>query len=643
VPLRGRRRHSAPCELHKVTRCRVFSSTVRTRPLVIVAALLIACAVHAAPFHARRVDKGIAVDLTVTPLVGSELREGAPVRVSVKFTDTATGGPLRGINPAAWFGEKESAASGRTACEAQIASFLGGSIFTGAALDLNNYDVVTLNEDPTLSVVDPRFSYGGSRLLAMIELRSRGYDWTLSSAAERLFVTEPESNVVAAIDTASWKIVANLDAGAQPKRIAAQPHSDSVWVTSATTLAQLRGRELTVGSRFTLPAGEHDLAFSADGQHLAVTTGEAKTVLLVEAGRRVKPVSVALPSAPRSVAFSAASGMAYVLGADGGISVVDPKTHRVRDVIPAEEGASRIRFAPDGRYAFIVNTERDLIQILDAATGRLVQRGKFAGGPFEVTFSDSLAYVRHLRSDVVLMVPLADIVAGKPISVIDFPAGQKAFGDAGTPTPADGIVQAPESGAVLVAHPADRSIYYYREGMAAPMGTFSNDGREPRAVMVIDRTLRERSPGVFSTVARLPEAGAYDAAIFVDAPRVVSCFDVAVTADPQREAERRAGVDVHPLIENRTFTAGSKVQLSFRLTDRATGKPLRGLRDAQVLSFLAAGGWTRRQPLTEISDDGRYETTIEPPKPGVYYVYVESFASGLRANSGQFLTLEVTR
>jgi DNA-binding beta-propeller fold protein YncE len=638
--LKGRRRPSAPCELHKIAGFVVFPVVSTRRLAAAVVVSLIVSAAHAATFHARRVDNGIAVDLTVTPLAGSELREGTPARVAVRFTDTATGGPLRGINPAAWFGAKEDAASSdRLRCEAQVASFLGGNIFTGAALDLNNYDVVTLNEDPTISVVDPRFSYGGSRLLAMVELRSRGYDWALSSA-DRLFVTEPDANVVAAIDTSSWKLLKNLDAGAQPKRIAAQPHSDSVWVASSTTLAQLRGRDLTVASRIPIPAGEHELAFSAAGEYLAVTSSGAAAMMLVEPGRKVKPVTIALPSAPRSAAFSSASGMAYVLGADGGISVIDPKTHRLRDVIAAEAGASRIRFAPDGRYAFIVNTGRDLIQILDAATGRLVQRGKFEGGPFEVTFSDTLAYVRHLRSDVVLMVPLADLAAGKPISVVDFPAGQKAFGDAGTPTPADGIVPAPENGAVLVAHPADRSIYYYREGMAAPMGTFSNYGHEPRAVMVIDRTLREQSPGVFTTVTRLPQAGPYDAAVFVDAPRVVSCFDVAVTVDPQREAERRAGVDVAPLIEKRTFAAGSRVQLAFRLTDRATGKPMLGMRDAQILSFLASGGWTRHQSLTEVGE-GRYETTIEPPKPGMYYVYVESAAAGLRANSGQFLVLEV--
>jgi len=606
------------------------------------AALLSVSGALAAPMHARHTDKGIVVDLTVAPLAGADLREGAPARITLKFTDATTGAKLRGINPAAWFAARENAAppSGRTACEARIAAFLGGNLFSEPALDLNVYDVVTLNEDPTLSVVDPRFSFGGSRLLALVELRSRGYDWAIGSA-NRLFVTMPDANAVAAVDTATWKVTANLEVGAKPKRIAAQPGSEAVWVTSETTLARIAPHDLAVGTRFPIPAGEHDLAFSDDGRYLAVTSGEAKVATIVETGSPRKPVAVPLSSPPEAVAFSSASGMAYALGKDGKIAVIDPKTRKVRDTIQAEAGATRIRFAPGGRYGFIVNTPKDLIQILDAASGRIEQRGKFEGGPFEVTFTENLAYVRHLRSDVVLMVPLADLREGKSISVVDFPAGQKSFGDASSPTPADGIVESPEPGSVLVANPADQSIYYYKEGMAAPMGTFSNYGRAPRAVIVIDRTLRERSPGVFTTVTHLPDPGSYDAAVFVDSPRVVTCFDVAVHEDPKRAAERIAGVTVEPLLDTRTFASGIPVHLTFRLTDRATGKPLNNLKDARLLAFRAAGGWTRREALTALGD-GRYETTITPTQAGIYYVYVESAQMDLRPNSGQFLAIEVT-
>ena len=48
-----------------------------------------------------------------------------------------------------------------------------------------------------------------------------------------------------------------------------------------------------------------------------------------------------------------------------------------------------------------------------------------------------------------------------------------------------------------MANPADQAIYYYMEGMLAPMGSFNNYRREPKAVLIVDRSLRERAGRVF--------------------------------------------------------------------------------------------------------------------------------------------------
>ena len=47
------------------------------------------------------------------------------------------------------------------------------------------------------------------------------------------------------------------------------------------------------------------------------------------------------------------------------------------------------------------------------------------------------------------------------------------------PIRADSMVLAPEGNSVIVANPADKVLYYYTEGMAAPMGDFQNYQREP--------------------------------------------------------------------------------------------------------------------------------------------------------------------
>jgi hypothetical protein len=242
------------------------------------------------------------------------------------------------------------------------------------------------------------------------------------------------------------------------------------------------------------------------------------------------------------------------------------------------------------------------------------------------------------------MIPLAGLgEAGHGLSVADFAGGEHPpfagdrAGELGAR--ADAIVRAPEPGAVLVANPADGAIYYYREGMAAPMGSFQGYGR-PRAVLVVDRSLKERSPGSYETVARLPGPGRYRLAFFLDAPRTVRCFDFTVAADPVLAAKRlrERPVNVAPQIASRTVPAGRPTPLRFRITDPADDHPLDGLADVQVLTFLSSGSWQQRQPARPVGD-GTYEIDFVPPGAGNYHVAVECPSGRLAFNRSPQLVL----
>ena len=97
---------------------------------------------------------------------------------------------------------------------------------------------------------------------------------------------------------------------------------------------------------------------------------------------------------------------------------------------------------------------------------------------------------------------------------------------------------APEGNAVIVANPVDRVLYYYSEGMAAPMGNFQNYRREPLAVAIVDRSLRETAPGIYSTTVKLPASGHYDVAFLTDSPRIAHCFETTADPNPLLKEER---------------------------------------------------------------------------------------------------------
>jgi hypothetical protein len=226
--------------------------------------------------------------------------------------------------------------------------------------------------------------------------------------------------------------------------------------------------------------------------------------------------------------------------------------------------------------------------------------------------------------------------------VIKFPGGQNAPGRSRSqPARADAFVPAPEPNSMLIANPADRMIYYYAEGMAAPMGNFQNYKREPRAVKVVDRSLREESLGVYTTTARLPQEGTYDISFLLGSPRVVHCFEATAKPDPNAEEERRPALSVEYLNKGTLPRAGESYKIQFKLTDATTKRPVDGLKDVRVLFFLAPGVWQKRDIAASVGG-GVYELEVNVPQDGVYMVFVESQSRGVSFRQLPYLTLQAS-
>jgi YVTN family beta-propeller protein len=572
----------------------------------------------------RAEKQGVAVEVEVAPVAGAVLREGKDAAFRFMISDTATGTPVSGAYPAAWLDLLTPRTAG-IECNRRVEQLISGSLFERPAIDLNVYFIFALNDDGTITVVDPLLGFGGTRLLALIELGAPGEDWVFSPDASRLYVSVPKTGRVAVIDTASFKVLSQPEVGPGAGRLALTPDGGALWVTLADS-AGVAVLDTAAGTVARVAAGEgrHELALSDDGRLAFVTNGGSKSVSVIDAARREKLADLPLAAVPSAVAFSSQARAAYVASAEAGtVEVVDAVLRKVTARVEIAPGLAGIRFAPGGRLAFLPNPETDKVSLLDAASNRVVQTAAIDQGPDQVTFSGELAYVRRRRSEVVLMIPLKQVgEAGKAVPVIDFPGGDRPLGEGSLPSPAASIVRAPGADAVLVANPADKTIYYYREGMAAPMGGFANYGRQPRAVLTLDRTVKERGPGRYETLARLGRPGRYRLALFVDAPRAVHCFDLEVAANPALEAERRPPLLVNPLFGDLEVPAGKPLRLRFRAADPKTGTARSGLADLGVLAYLPSGGWHQHFWAREV-ETGLYEVEFEPPAGVSFKVAVE--------------------
>jgi DNA-binding beta-propeller fold protein YncE len=596
-------------------------------------------------------QEGVSVEFSITPLSSDRREVVAGTEATVRFTirDANGGKALSNLRPAVWI-DRRGAAEVRAAreCREKIQSFLQPSFNRRANIDLNSYFILALNHEPNISVIDPLFGFGGSTLYALVPLPSTGEDWVMSAGKKRLYVSMPAINQVAVIDTADWKPSAPTDAGARPTRVALQHDEKYLWIGND---AQSKGSGVTVIDTTTLKvaahletgAGHHEIAFTEDDRFAFVSNKLDGTISVIDIRKLAKVKDIKLGGRPVSLAFSPVSKALYVANEDdGAIFAIDTLRMEILARMTAQPGLRTIRMLPDSRFGFVVNPAANEVYIFDASSNRLRYSVPVGPGADQITFTREFAYVRAPGSEYVTMIKVTDLDKNQEVAISRFPAGQKAPRDSPANSLADAIVPAPGDGSVLVASPADKMIYFYTEGMAAPMGSFQNYRRDPKALLVLNNSLAETAGGVYTATVRLPEAGSYDVAFLLDNPRLVNCFDISVAENPDLPKAATVPIKIEPMLSEATARVGERYVLRFKVLDKDSDQPRANLEDVGTLVFLAPGIWQQREWAKALGN-GVYEVSFVPPQAGAYYVYFQSPSLDVRFNQLPSLTIQAIK
>jgi DNA-binding beta-propeller fold protein YncE len=599
----------------------------------------------------------------------NQIQAGEEFRIAFGIQDRG-GNPVNGAYPAAWI-HPRAADEKPTAelCTRKVQSFLGGSLFAKPALDLNTYQVVTLNDSPTLSVVDPLFGFGGSQLLAMVPLPAPGYDWVKSNEQDSVYISIPDTDQIARLDTADWStdLIGNETSTPRwhvPARLALQPDGHYLWLAVAEgvavferdpwrwikTLALDSGIEAGSPTRPGSQVDPTEFAFSPDSRFVFLSRYQQDELSILDSRDLSVLHRLRSGDGPVSVAYSSLSQSLYIAHQNDGRIAVLPIAELLSDHAPkldyiqSEAGIEQLRISPDGRCGFVINAKTGRLSLLDVADQRLIQQSPTESSPDQIAFSDDLAYIRHAKSETLYLITLDNPDfghPGRPVAVIDTPGGDRAFAGHAAFTPASGIVKAPGASAVLIANPGDRAVYFYKEGMAAPMGQFTNYGHAPRAVLAIDRSLREsRRPGLYESSARLDQPGIYDVVFFLDNPRILHCFPLPIEAAPETVTSAVAWTIEAEKVPAR-LTVGVKHILNLRLHSPAgTRDPEASAANLPIESLITLSSGLWRQRLTTRSDArGAFRLEITPPIEGFYQIRVQAPVQGLSLDGDPLLTL----
>ncbi|HEV2861059.1 MAG TPA: FixH family protein [Pyrinomonadaceae bacterium] len=580
--------------------------------------------------------EGVRIEFSAKPAdPNGALVAGQDALVTFSVSDARTGQPLAGVRPSAWISTRKADTSpSEEECKDKIRTFMGGLLSARPDVDLNSYLLLTLNHDNTISVINPLVSFSRTQLENLITLPGPGADWALSPSGETLYVTLPEQSAVAVVSTVTRKVLTTIPVGdkARPMRVAFEPGGARLWVglDNSPAVAVIDAATNKLAATVEAGAGLHQIAFTDDGRFAYVTNSGADTVTAVDAKALKKIADIPVGKTPVPVAYSAASRRVYVASVNAeAVSVIDPARQQVVRTVPVKRGTVALRFDPTGRFGFAVNQVNSEVAVIDASTEQVAGTVTVAKSPDQVVFTDRYAYVRATGSEKFSLVELGGIQKGK-FAAVDVTAGQKPASDLPAEIGvADMIATTPEGNAAMVANTADAMVYYYVEGMMAPMGTLSNYKRRPHAALVLNRSLTETAPGVYTVPVRLKKGGRFDVSVLTGQPRISHCFQMEVASTPEDEkANAGASVAVRALFDGRKFKAGEAGALRFRVTDSATGQPLKGLADVQVLAFEPPGIWQQRQMAREVGE-GEYEITQTFPRPGLYKVMLRVASRGV--------------
>ncbi len=570
------------------------------------------------------------------------LLEGQQAHIKFSIQDINNKQPVKGLHPSVWL-DRESPQNKSQSCKEKINSYLQTQMGYKPEISLNSYFILAMNNNPTISVIDPINGYGGTKLLARIKLNSPGVDWVISKDHKKLYVATPLTRQVAMVDTETWKVIHFLPFDGTPTRLALQPDGKYLWVgleaadeKSSTGVSVIDTEKFTAAKSLATGTGHHEFTFSDDSRTAYVSNKDDISVIDIDQLSIKQAVKTPAPTV--ALDFSALSKSVYAATENGKLLVINSTANTEIDT---GSPLKNIGFSTDGRWGFAISQTVNKVFIIDASTNRLAHTVEAGTAPDQISFTDHYAYIHSASSEIVSMIEMDSLGKNSTIPVTTFQGGQAA------PTQADtlltnAIVPTPERNAVVVANPTDKTVYFYMEGMAAPMGNFENQDLKPMAVMIVNRSVQETAPGIYTATTQLPLAGHYNVSILLDNPSVYHCFATDILPNPELIKQSGQAVKVEYLLDNKDVPVGNSVPIKIKLTHPDQERIKDSVKDLQVMIFRIPGQWQQRM-IAKAQGDGIYQVEITPPEVGIYQVFVQSPSLNFTFNQQPTLTFRAVK
>jgi hypothetical protein len=548
---------------------------------------------------------------------------GKPFGLRVALTDATTGRAPRNLILAGWIRTQSSA---NASCEAAAQAFRVTAQPPLGSVDLNGILVVTLNEDASVGVIDPKLNLQSSNMIAAANLEKLPFDMAVDPTKfQAFFVTGGQSGLTSL----------SLLTGEQARHFEAEPDLSSI--VSGDSSGLWVGR--TDGEMFSFDdpnvlhhvgSGAVSLRASAepDSTLLAGFASERGLVVL-DGATGVHTLELPLFEALFDLTLLR-DGSVIALPRSGNIAkIVYPDAPNYAVEIPLGFRARRIVASPGGRHAIAYAPGEPAAVVIDVARGEVVQPLELADSVLtEVTFTDDTAYLLSLDGGFAGLIDLNSVALGKPAQIrkIDLARKSHKFHEGGGL-----LVPLWPSPQVIAVSPETQTGWLLNDKQAVgempPMDSIRLRGGVPSRVAIIDRSFRETVPGVFETVA-LVQGGDHELVLTTGIGGMTACigFRVRGVSDTQETELISLSVD----LGGDRFVAGEEVEIAVTFRDSA-GVAI-PVESAQFMVPSLSSSWVGRMTARR-APDGSLRGSVRFPHPGPFalqpvalpkYLYLKS-------------------
>lgn len=526
--------------------------------------------------------------------------------------------PYSGLYPVGWGSLKEKDFSlTEESCKKEIQKNLSGIVSQKPEIELNEMNFFIVGDD-SVGVIDPQISLKRTKLKKIIKFDNKITQTRVVS--NQLYVLSGES---------LFRVDENLS---NIKVFSVNKKAESFGSIKADFWVKSNGKYSIYSPegkvKFEIKTGKNSLLFG-------------ETEVLKISDDRISTVDLSGKESG-SIKISGIKGGSYLSSLDGFFLFSDREIFvksrngltKLEGVNKAQGNVKSLEDKENNILYLAIKDKKDSSSVVAIDTSVLKVIGSVNGFESinELSKSDDYIYIKEARTNTFV---LLNRLKKNSKYNFDFSPLRIQAGVIDSDPSEDSHVFSPVSGetSMFILNDKDKKIYYYKEGMMAPVGSSPSYGLELKAGYVIKNYLKEKKVGVYETSVDVPKTGKYLISLLMKDQSSFYCKTVDLEASNFNIKEKKFGDLLPGFDTNSLIKINKKNKLSFKF--KGNFEPPQTV-NAHIFRIPTG---EREKIELDINSVGEYVLEYSPKQNGHYRVIFES--KGLIFNETNPIYLKV--